>query len=70
MGFFGQALRHDGSVEAFAKLGGDLVEFVALLDFDGLAGGVEDDAAMLAAIGVSLYFVTKIGAELLVEVVG
>jgi hypothetical protein len=57
-------------VEAFAKLGRDLVELVAFVDLDGLAGGVENDAAVLAAIGVSLYFLAKIGGEVLVEVVG
>jgi hypothetical protein len=70
MAFFGEALRHDGGVEAFAKLGGDLVDLVAFVDLDGLAGGVEDDAAVPAAIGMSLNFVSKIGAELFVEIIG
>jgi hypothetical protein len=57
-------------VEAFAEFGGDLVELIASVDFDGLTSGVEDDAAVLAAGGVFLNLGAEIGAELLVEVVG
>jgi hypothetical protein len=68
--FFCEALCHDGGVEAFAELVGDLVDFVAFVDFDGLMGGVEDDLAVLAASGVGADLVEQFGAELFVEVVG
>ena len=30
---------HDGGVEAFAEVGGKVVDLVGAIDFDGLAGG-------------------------------
>ena len=69
--FFGcEALRHDGGVEAFAELVGDLVDLFALVDLDGLFGGVENDAAMLATGGVGADLVKQTRAQLFVEVVG
>jgi hypothetical protein len=56
-------------VEAFAQIGGDLVELVASVDFDGLTSGVEDDAAVLAAGGVLLNLGEESGTEVFVEVV-
>jgi hypothetical protein len=67
---FGETLRHDGGVETFTQLVGDLVDLFALVDFDCLVGGVEDDAAVLAAGGVNADLVEQFGAELFVEVVG
>ena len=57
----GEALGHDGGVEAFAELVGDLVDLVVLVDFDGLLGGVEDDAAVLAAGGVGANLFEQLG---------
>jgi len=51
---------HDGFVEAVAEGGGHLVDFVGAVDFDGLAGGVESDFAVLAAAEVFL----EVGAHL------
>jgi hypothetical protein len=68
--FFCQTPGHDGGVEAVAKLGGDLVELCASVDFDGLVGGIEDYAAVLAARGVDADLFAKLGGELIVEVVG
>jgi hypothetical protein len=68
--FFGEALGHDGGVEAFAQLVGDLVDLVVPVDFDGLVGGVEDDFAVLASGGVGADLFEQFWGELLVEVVG
>jgi hypothetical protein len=68
--FFCEALRHDGGVETLAQLLGNLVDLIVLVDFDGLVGGVEDDAAVLAAGGVGADLFEQAGAELFVEVVG
>ena len=68
--FFCEALGHDRGVETLAQLFGDRVDLVVLVDFDGLVGGVEDDAAVLAAGGVGADFFEQFGAELFVEVVG
>ena len=57
-------------MEAFAELGGDFVELGAFVDFDGLVGGVEDDATVLAACGVNADLFAELGGELVVEVVG
>jgi hypothetical protein len=64
------ALRHDRGVEAFAQFGGDLVDLVAFVDFDGLVRGVEDDLAVLASGGVGTDFFAQGRAELIVEVIG
>jgi hypothetical protein len=68
--FAGVAFGHDGGVEAFAELGGELVEFVVAVDGDGLAGGVEDYLAVVAGGGVGAHFFEELGADLAVEVVG
>jgi hypothetical protein len=46
------AAGHDGGVEALAETVGQVVDFVGAVDFDGLAGGVEDDFAVAAAVQV------------------
>jgi hypothetical protein len=66
----GGALFHDGGVEALAKVVGELVDFVFAIDGDGLAGGVEDDLAVVALADVSLHFGEELGVYLAVEVVG
>ena len=43
------AAGHDGGVEALAEAGGQVVDLVGAIDFDGLAGGVEGDFAVVAA---------------------
>jgi hypothetical protein len=65
----GETLRHDGGVEAFAQFVRDLVDLFSLVNMDGLFGGVQDDAAVLATLGVGTDFFEKFGAELVVEVV-
>jgi hypothetical protein len=57
-------------VEAFAEFGGELVDFVLAIDGDGLAGGVEDDFAVVALADVGLDFGEEGGVDLAVEVVG
>jgi hypothetical protein len=56
-------------VKPFPELGGDLVDLFALLDLDGLVGGVQDDLAMLASSCVDANLFQKLRTELLVEVV-
>ena len=71
MGLFaGVALLHDGGVEALAEFGGELVDFVLAVDGDGLAGGVEDDLAVVALADVGLDFGEEFGVDFAVEVVG
>jgi len=67
---FGETLSHDGGVEAFAKLGGNLIDLVPFVDLDGLVGGVEHDAAVLASGGVFANLFAELSCELVVEVVG
>ena len=43
------AAGHDGGVQAFAEAGREVVNFVRAIDFNGLAGGVEGDLAVVAA---------------------
>ena len=43
------AAGHDGGVEALAEAGGQVVDLVGAIDFDGLAGGIEGDHAVIAA---------------------
>jgi len=57
-------------VKALAEFGGDFVDFVALVDFDGLVSGVEHDLAVLASGRVGANFLTQLGAELVIEIVG
>jgi hypothetical protein len=57
-------------VKTLAELRGDLVDFVALIDLDGLVGGVEHDLAVLASSRVSANFLTQLRAKLVIEVVG
>ena len=57
-------------MKALAQLVGDLVDLVSLVDFDGLAGGIEDDLAVLASSGVGANLREKLGAEAFVEVIG
>jgi hypothetical protein len=44
------AAGHDGGVEAFAEIGGKVVDLVGPVDLDGLAGSVEDDFAVAALV--------------------
>jgi len=44
------AAGHDGGVEAFAEIGGKVVNLVGKIDLDGFAGGVEDNFAVSALV--------------------
>ena len=68
--FGGEALRHNGTVKAFAQLIRDLVDLFALVNLDGLFCGVQDDAAVLASGGMGANLFEQSWAELLVEIVG
>jgi hypothetical protein len=61
------AAGHDGGVEALAQAGGKVVNFVGAIDFDGLAGGVEDYLAVSAAAEVGLKFGAHIRGHLIVD---
>jgi hypothetical protein len=50
------AAGHDGTVEAFAEVGGEFVNFVRAVNFYSFTGGVEDDFAVAALIHVLLDF--------------
>jgi hypothetical protein len=43
------AAGHDGGVEAFAEVGGQIINLMGAIDFNGLAGGVERDLAVVTA---------------------
>ena len=51
---------HDGGVEALSEARGQVVDFVGAVDFNGFAGGVEGDFAVLASAQVLL----QVGAHL------
>ncbi len=65
----GAALGHDGVVQAVAEVGGELVDLVLAVDGDGLAGGVEDDLAVMALADVRLDFRHQFGVDATVEVI-
>jgi hypothetical protein len=67
-GFLG-ALCHDGSVEALAELGGDLVDLMVFVDRDGLAGGVEYDLAVAAGGGVGADLFEELRADVAVKII-
>ena len=64
------AFLHDGGVQALAEFRGELVDFVLAIDGDGLAGGVEDDLAVVALADVGLDLGKECGVDFTVEVVG
>jgi hypothetical protein len=61
------AAGHDGGVEAFLEVGGKIVKFMRAVDFDGLAGGVEDDLAVLAAVHVLFKLGARLGGDFVVD---
>src|ERR1035437_3656790 len=61
------AAGHDGGVEAFAEAGGEGVNLVGAIDFDGLARGVEDHLAVAAAAQVRLQFRARLGGYRVVD---
>jgi hypothetical protein len=63
-------LLHDGGVEALAELGGKLVDLMLAVDGDGLAGGVEDDLAVVALADVGLDLGEELRVDFAIEVVG
>jgi hypothetical protein len=60
------ALLDDG-VEAGTYFGRKFVEFVALIDFNGLARGIEDDFAVTAASQVRLNIGACLGSDRFVD---
>lgn len=64
------AAGHNGSVQALAQLGGEFVNFVFAVDLDGLAGGVQNNLAVVALADMGLHFSEELGVDLAVEVVG
>src|ERR1039458_3545718 len=61
------AAGHDGGVEALAEAGGQVVDLVGTVDFDGLARGVEDDLAVAAAPQVLLQLGARLGGHRVVD---
>jgi len=61
------AAGHDSGVEAVAQAGGQVVDFVRAVDFDGLAGGVEDDLAVATSAQMRLQFGACIGGYRVVD---
>jgi hypothetical protein len=54
-------------VEAFAEVGGKVVDLVGAIDFDGLSSGVEGDLAVIAAVEVLLQFGAGLGGDRVVD---
>jgi len=52
------------------ELGGKFVELVVAVDLNGLAGGIENDLAVFAGVGVGADLLEQIGADVAVEVIG
>jgi len=52
------------------ELGGQFVELVVAVDLNGLAGGIENDLAVFAGVGVGADLLEQIGADVAVEVIG
>jgi hypothetical protein len=63
-------LLHDGGVQTLAEILGKLVDLVFAIDGNSLAGGVEDDLAVVALADVSLDLSEELGVDLAVEVIG
>jgi hypothetical protein len=67
-GFF--AAGHDGGAETGAEIIGEIIDFVAAVDFDGFTGGVDDDFTMVALAEVLGYFGHQIGFDVAVKKIG
>jgi len=57
-------------MEPLLELGGQLVELVVAVDLNGLAGGIENDLAVFAGVGVGADLLEQFGADVAVEVIG
>ena len=57
------ALGHDGDVQALADFSGEFVDFVAAINLNGLAGGVEDDFAVAALSQVDFNLGAGVGGD-------
>ena len=68
--FGGVAAGHDGGAETCGEVFRKVVMLLAAVDVDGLAGGVDDDFAVMAASEVFFDFGEQLGVDLTVEVVG
>jgi hypothetical protein len=70
VGFGGEAFGHDGLVEALLQGRLELKNLVIAINADGLAGGVDDDFAVVALAEVLLDFDKQLLFDLAIEVVG
>jgi len=66
----GLAAFHDGGTQTGGEVFWQVVGFVAAIDIDGLAGGVDDDLAMVAGAEVLLDLGEQVGVDATVEVIG
>jgi hypothetical protein len=62
-----RAAGHDGGVETLAEAGGEVVNLMGAVDFDGLPRGVENDLAVPAAAQVGLQFGTRLGSNRVID---
>ena len=65
-----RAFVHDRRLQAAAQILWQLVEFLVAIDFDGLAGGVADDVAVMAPRQVILKLGLGPIVQRAIEVVG
>jgi hypothetical protein len=61
------AARHDGGVQAVTKIFGHFVDFVAAVNLNCLAGGVEDDFAVAALLQVQFDLSSGLGGNRVVN---
>jgi len=66
----GLAALHDGSTQTGGEIFRQVVGFVAAIDVDGFAGGVDDDFAVMAGAEVLLDLGEQVGVDSTVEIIG
>jgi len=70
VGAAGFATLHDGGAQAVGDFIRQIVEFVAAIDIDGFAGGVDDDLAVVAGAEVLFDLGEQVGVDSTVEIIG
>jgi hypothetical protein len=66
----GATLGHNGGMQTLTEICRKLVDLVFAIDSDGLAGGIEDDFAVMALADVSLDLGEEAWVNFAIEVVG
>ena len=64
------AFPHNSGVEPLPELVRNLVDLITAIDFNSLAGRIEDNFAVAAPGGMSANLFEQLGADMAVEIIG